>query len=201
MEVGAISNNSLDIQALLSGPTTTAKISNGYDVNNKTAEYARKGEPMYMADMDKDGDGIVTLDEFKDYCKDKGINSRDMVKMSQMASAYRTMQAENSAIDYISKLIPNVLPNIKEANQNSANVKNDGNKFNISTDETQDKMVSYAEYMAYCEQNAASHDVKAVAKAEETEDGNLKIKNYGKAVNAYKKSEGYKPQSTFEEVV
>ena len=52
--------------------------------NNNTAYYAKKGEPMYVKEMDADEDGIVSFDEFKDYCQANGISSKEMVRMVEM---------------------------------------------------------------------------------------------------------------------
>ena len=202
MDLSAISYNSLDIQSLITnGLSGSGRTTNGYDINDKTAYYAEKGEPMYMADMDADEDGVVTLDEFRDYCKSKGMATRDIVKMSQLASAFRTMKAENEAIDYISKLIPNVHPNLRQADNESGNLKESGNQFNISNDTDSSKIVNYDEYMKYCEQNVVNHELKSNTAVEETENGKLEITNSGKAIESYEKSEGYGLKSTFEELV
>lgn len=202
MDLGAISGSSLDINTLLTNSLNKTELSGkGYDPTNKTAIYAQKGEPMYMADMDSDEDGTVTLDEFKDYCKSKNINTREMVKMSKLASAYRTLKSENEAIDYISKLIPNVFPKVKQADSNSAFKTQSENKYNISTDADSSKKVSYKDYLEYCEQNAVPQKIQDGAKLEETNDGSIKITHTNKAVNIYKTNAANKLQNTFEEVV
>ncbi|MBR1943725.1 hypothetical protein IJ843_08330 [bacterium] len=198
MDVSAISNNSLDIQSLLLNDLNGAGRVNRNNPQNQTAEYAKKGEPMYMADMDSDEDGVVSLDEFKDYCKDKGINTKQMVKMSQLAASFRTMQAENETIDYISKLIPNAHPNLKQADSNSS-LHSDEGKYNISNDTNNPNKVAYKEYMEFCDKNAVSEDLKSEVKVEETDDGNLSIIGYGKALASYGKSERNTIQSTFKE--
>lgn len=196
MDVSAVSNNSLEIQSiLLSGSNIQNRTNNGYDIKDRTAEYAKKGEPMYMEEMDSDRDGVVSLDEFRDYCKSKNISTKKMIQMSQMASTYRTMQAENQTIDYISKLIPNTAPKVKQADSNQSHT---NNKFNISNDPNNDKNVSYKEYMAYCEQNTVRHELKSNVKTEETDDGALKIKNSAKSINSYLKNEKHSLLNTFE---
>ena len=198
MDVGAISNNAIDIQTLING---SSGINRSNNVPSQTANYAQKGEPMYMADMDSDEDGTVTLDEFRDYCKSKNINTREMVKMSKMAASYRTMEAENQTIDYISKLIPNIHPNVKQANSDSNHVKSDENKYNISPNVHGEQKVSYKEYMAYCEQNAKTDEVKTDTKVQEDDSGVHKITNAGKAIFAYKNNNAHTVKSTFEEAV
>lgn len=198
MDLSAVSANSLDIQSLLLNGANGLNRATNYG-DTQTANYAQKGEPMYMAEMDSDEDGTVTLDEFKDYCKDKGIGTREMVKMSQYASMYRTMKAETEAIDYISKLIPNVHPNLRETNSDSGHLK--GSEYNISNDTNQPNVVNYDEYMKYCENNTAPHELRANTAVEETDDGSLNITNSGKAIDLYGKSESTSLNSTFEEVV
>ena len=106
-----------------------------------------------------------------------------------MAAAYRTMKAENEAIDYISKLIPNIHPNVKQAD----------NKFNISNDTNNDKKVNYNDYMEYCKHNVTPYEFKSDTKVEELDDGNLKITNSGKAIESYGKNETRALKSTVEE--
>jgi len=196
MDVSAISDNSMEIQSiLLNGTKVQNRTNNAYDTKTQTAEYAKKGEPMYMAEMDSDEDGVVSLDEFRDYCKSKGIGTKKMIQMSQMASTYRTMQAENQTIDYISKLIPNIGPKVKQADSNQSQT---NNKFNISNDPNNDQKVSYKEYMAYCEQNTNPIELKSNIKTEEADDGSLKITNSGKSINSYLKHEKDSLLNTFE---
>lgn len=201
MDISAVSNNSIDIASLINGASEISRKSKGYDPTTQTADYAKKGEPMYMADMDSDSDGTVTLDEFRDYCKSKNIKTRDMIKMSKLASAYRTMEAENQTIDYISKLIPNVFPKLKQADSDSGHIKQNENKYNLSTDADNDKKVSYKDYLEYCEQNAIPQALKSNAKTEETDNGKIKITHYGKAMNSYRNNNSSALKSTFEEVV
>ena len=179
MDVSTISNNSLDIQSILLNDSY--KISNSNNVKNQTANYAQKGEPMYMAEMDSDEDGTITLDEYRDYCKSNGINTRDMIKMSKLAASYRTMKAEDEAINYISKLIPNLHPNLKQADSiTPAYSKNSEIKFN-----SENNNISYKEYISFCEQNKSSEKPKAYTTAEKDDDGNLKLTNSGKAIKSY----------------
>ena len=202
MDISTISNNALDIQSILiNGSNGVNRLNNGYDNVDGQAYYAKKGEPMYMADMDSDEDGTVTLDEFRDYCKEKGMSTREIVKMSQLASAFRTMQAETEAFDNISKLIPNVYPNLKQSESESGYLNSGDEQYNISNDVNIDKRVSYSEYMEYCENNVAPNELKSNTKFEETDSGKFEVTNSGKAVESYLKSEGYGLESTFETVV
>ena len=200
MDINSISNSQIDIQSLLNAANKTNGVNNN-DSTSKTGYYAKKGEPMYMKDMDSDDDGTVTLDEFRDYCKSKNISTREMVKMSQIASSFRVMAAEENTIDYISKLTPNVFPKLKQAESESGYLRQSENQYNISNDPAKSNKVSYKEYMEYCQQNAVTGDLKSNAKVEESDDGNFKISNHGKALKLYKDTEGSFVKSTFENAV
>ena len=204
MDISTVSDNSLNLQSLLMNGINETRSNNGTAVKNVTndkADYAKKGEPTYMAEMDSDGDGTVSFDEFREYCKEKNISSKQMVKMSQLASSYRTLKAEENTIDYISKLTPNVFPKLKQADSESGAFKNSENKYNISNDTNYDRKVSYNEYMSYCEQNVKPNEIKVNAKIEETDSNNFKISKAGYAVKSYETNSAYKLKSTFEESV
>ena len=195
MDVTSVSNNTLDIQTLLGGASKVNSANNTAAANNNVkdqkAEYARKGEPMYMEEMDADEDGVVTLDEYREYCKSKGINANQMVKMSQLASSYRTMQAETQTIDYISKLKPNAFPKLKQADSNNLR------QGDANTDKTNN--LSYDKYLKYCEQNANPLEIKSTAKVQASDDGNFVVKYAGKAINLYKNSERNSALSLYED--
>ena len=195
MDVNTISNNSLDIQSILLSESN--KITRSNNNENQTANYAQKGEPMYMEDMDTDKDGTITLDEYRSYCKSKGIGVREMVKMSKLAASYRTMKAEGDAINNISKLIPNIQPNLKHTDSISpANHKNSETKFR-----TENNNISYKEYISFCEQNKSSDEPKAYATAEKDDDGTLKLTNTGKAIKSYIKNNTQTSNGMYEAVV
>jgi len=64
------------------------------------------------------------------------------------------MKSEAEAIDYISKLIPNVFPKLKQSGAESGYLKQEENQYNISNDPNSNQNVSYKEYIEYCEQNS-----------------------------------------------
>ena len=80
-------------------------------------------------------------------------------------------------------------------------VEKNENKYNLSTDSNVDNMVTYEDYMEYCEQNVKPNEFKADSKVSETEGGNLAILNYGKAIESYEVNKEHNLENTFEEVV
>lgn len=51
--------------------------------NNKPAVYAKEGDPNYDEKMDADGDGVVTMEEYQEYCKENGISTDEQAAEMQ----------------------------------------------------------------------------------------------------------------------
>ena len=62
MALNALNQNYLNSKFSSFMTTLFGQVANNVNMNN--SYYAKKGEPMYMAEMDSDGDGVVSLDEF-----------------------------------------------------------------------------------------------------------------------------------------
>jgi len=190
MDISSISSNSFDLQSAIMGQLGGKGAS--VKANDNTAYYAKKGEPMYMDEMDSDGDGVVSIDEFKEYCHSKGMSTREIVKMAELASTYRTMKAENEAIDYVSKLTPNVSPKLKQVETNNEAVyaeRGDG-KYDEKMDTNSDSKITYKEYMEYCEEHAKTDESKSASS-----DKDFETKNAEKAIEAYSEGNAEAPDS------
>lgn len=183
MDISSISGNNFDLQSAIVGQLGGKGAS--VKAKDNTAYYAKKGEPMYMDEMDSDGDGVVSIDEFKEYCQSKGMSPREMVKMAELASSYRTMKAENEAIDYISKLGPNVFPKLKqvETNNEAVYAKRGDGKYDEKMDINSDSKITYKEYMEYCENHAKTSESKTG-----TGEKDFETKNAEKAIETYSES-------------
>ena len=150
--------------------------------NNNTAYYAKKGEPMYLKEMDSDEDGIVSFDEFKDYCQANGISSKEMVRMVEMANSYRTMQAQKKAEKSIEKQSKSEnQPEIKEVESEAIYAKRGDGKYDEAMDTNNDNKVSYKEYIEYCKEHSQPQEQKSDTKISESEDGEFKTR--GKYMN------------------
>ena len=158
--------------------------------NNNTAYYAKKGEPMYMKEMDSDEDGIVSFDEFKDYCQANGISAKEMIRMAEMASAYRTMQAQKKAENTLNEQ-KNSGNNVQTAQTGDEAVyaRRGDSKYDEAMDTNSDDKVTYKEYIEYCEENSKPQEQKANTKVENTADGEFKTTSSGKAVSTYSQNE------------
>lgn len=154
----------------------------------KESYYAKKGEPMYMKEMDADEDGIVSFDEFKDYCDKKGISTKDRIKITEMANSYRNMQTQkksNSSFNPINNNKFDIKSILEEAYGDPIYATRGDSKYDEAMDTNSDDKVSFKEYAEYCIKHITSKEQKSNAKVETTEDGKLKITNAGKAINSY----------------
>ena len=175
--------------------------SNSRTNGNSDAYFAKKGEPMYMKEMDPDEDGIVSLDEFKDYCKDKGISERDMTKMIQMSNSYRELlnqTSKNNSKNTIDYPAGDLLDKINSKNNNKTYAVSGDKKYNEAMDSDNDGKVTYKEYIDYCVEHVKTKEQKSNTKVEQTEDGVFKTTSIGKALNAYASSEAAPVKSTYE---
>ena len=168
--------------------------------NSSNAFYAKKGEPMYMKEMDADEDGIVSFEEFKDYCEANGISPKEMVKMTEMANSYRIMQTQKKA----EKAVKNNSDNensVKDVESEAVYAKRGDSKYDEAMDSNNDDKVTYKEYIEYCKENAQPQEQKSNTKVEETENGEFKTTSFGKASTAYAKTEFETPEGKIEDTV
>lgn len=166
------------------------------------AYFAKKGEPMYMQEMDADEDGIVSFDEFKDYCKDKGISSKQMAKMVQMGNSYRElmnqMQKSGEKSNLVNIQAGDLLEKINSKNDDKIYAVRGDDKYNEAIDANADDKITYKEYVDYCVEHAKTNEQKSNTRVVQTENGEFRTSSSGKAVNAYARSEAQPVQSMFE---
>ena len=189
------------IQGGISGQSNILnQLSGGFNIkNNKTnstnsAYYAKKGEPMYMKEMDADEDGIVSFDEFKDYCQANGISTKEMVRMAEMASSYRVMKAEQKAEKSVIKDNQKNTPDAEEANDGGVYARRGDGKYDEVMDTNNDDKVTYKEYMEYCKEHA-----KSDKKSSSTEK-DFETKNTEKAIETYSENETENAESFIDDI-
>lgn len=166
------------------------------------AYFAKKGEPMYMQEMDADEDGIVSFDEFKDYCKENGISSKQMAKMVQMGNSYRELmnqiQGNNKKSNIVNVQVGDLLEKINSKNDDKIYAVRGDDKYDEAIDTNADDKITYKEYVDYCVEHAKTNEQKSNTRVEQTENGVFKTSSYGKAINAYARSEAQTTESMFE---
>lgn len=163
--------------------------------------YAKKGEPSYLQEMDTDNDGNITMEEFRQYCKENNISTNDMAKMLELRMAYRMSK---DVTDLIGK---NKKEDKKENNELTFGdleliyaEENDG-KYDENMDSDSDLRVSYKEYLRYCEQNARTKNKSSDTKIQENNNSKFMTVSYGKITNAYTKVETEEPEGKVESIV
>lgn len=193
-------NSSLGLQTNLLNKTANNNLNK--KVNNNTAYYAKKGEPMYMKEMDADDDGVVSFDEFKEYCQANGISTDEMVRMSTMASTYRTMKAQEKAEKSVQQSTKGEKAEIKETESEAVYAKRGDGKYDEAMDTNNDDKVTYKEYMEYCQEHAQpSQGHKSDTKVQETDDGEFKTSSAGKVVDSYAQNENGTSEGMFDDEV
>ena len=162
--------------------------------NNTSTYYAKKGEPTYQKDMDKDDDGIVTFDDFREYCKENGISNSDMAKMLELRMTYQMTKDVTNQVSKKSKTEKEEETEYKPGNLELIYAEeNDGN-YDESMDTDGDSKISYKEYLRYCEQNAKPEAKNSDTKIRENDNKKFMTISYGKISNAYNKVETEAPE-------
>lgn len=163
----------------------------GKNTNNNSF-YAKKGEPMYQESMDSDRDGVVTFDEFKEYCKTNNISAKDMTDMMELRMAYR--MSEKSSAE-TAKAEKEELP---VGSLDLIYAKDGDGNYNDELDINKDKKVSYNEYLRYCEQNARMEAKNSDTKVVEDNKTKFMTVSFGHASNAYNRVETEAPEGKVE---
>lgn len=179
--------NSLDLK-LIQGLTSF----NNTSVNNKNDQviYAKKGEPMYQKEMDADEDGVITLEEFRDYCKEHDISVKQQQQMLRDRLNYQLNIERAESSEQISKI---------ESEDKAIYAKEGDDKYSEEIDANSDGKITYDEYMKYCEEQEKAQETPQPEKAElSTDEEKVVVKNEGKAINQYAKTESEKPESKVE---
>lgn len=185
------------------GVTNTNNQSFGIQNNNfskgKNSVYAIKGESMYQKEMDADEDGVITFDEFNEYCDANGIDykMRILLLNNRMMYKFSKDNEENS------KKVKEEAEKAEEAKASEDTETQDstqtGDVFTLDEIINSDKeeKLTYEEYMKYCEAQAeTAPKIDLSSKAEpvkikdsETQEEKIIVKNYGKALKSYTVSE------------
>ena len=172
---------------------------NGFNAVNQTgfakpqssAVYAEKGDVIYQKDMDKDDDGVITFQEFTDYCDENDISYAERKQMLQNRLELQLHKDRARVSAEIKKI---------ESDKNALYAKEGDEKYDKEMDKDGDGKVTYDEYMRYCQEQEEAQENKQPEKAEleKKEDDKVVVKNEGKAINKYAKAETEEPESKVE---
>lgn len=152
-------------------------------LSKNEAYYAKKGEPIYQKDMDLDEDGVVSMDEFREYCKNNDADVEQLLK--------------NWLVYHSSKDVAETSKRIKEEKEEQKLQESDETlyakkgdiKYEAVMDSNDDGKITYKEYIEYCKTNAKEEKKDTKTTTKEGSDDELTITSVGKAIGEYNKTE------------
>lgn len=150
-----------------------------------------KGEAGYQPSFDIDGDGVVTLEEFNQYCSENGVSEEDKLKLISVIQnakmveklqeeAKKAKEAQQKEAD--EKEAEPINESINEKGKNIYAKRGD-RKYDERMDENKDSIVTYEEYQKYCE-NLKSKEDEASKEAVDSE-SNMQTPKEKEAQKAY----------------
>jgi len=141
-------------------------------------ELVKKGEAGYMEAMDEDQDGVVTMEEFNNYCSENGVSEEDklaLLETIQSAKMTKQIQEKTQAAQKEQEK-----EETKESEETTSDddenkivyARKGDDKYNEVMDENKNGTVTYEEYMKYCQNKAENEKTgdssnKAASKVEE----------------------------------
>ncbi len=135
---------------------------------------ARKNDPGYMKSMDYDNDGVITMEDFNQYCEKNSIDGNGRLRLL--------------TIILLSKTTSEIKKEIQEKNPQDFNDKNKETDSQFAKENNGEK-ISYQEYIEYYDKKyTQNEDIK---KEENKNPKDIKIK---KALDAYSTKEEEKPE-------
>jgi len=142
-------------------PNSFQKIDNSNNIAKKII-LANKGEASYLPVFDLNNDSIITLEEFNEYCSENGIDESDKLKILTAMNLSKNAK---------------VLEEKKQ--NNNIYAKKGDKKYVDAMDENKNSIITYEEYIKYCEKHANSTRKETGVKSIE----------FKKAIKAYSNSE------------
>lgn len=158
--------------------------------SQKNGDYAKKivlankGEMGYFAQMDLNRDGIITLDEFNQYCEENSIGDEEKQKLFEIMQMGKTIDALKKEINKSNEENDET----QAFEDKSIYAKKGDDKYDEKMDENKDSKITYKEYMDYCAKYANSKDEKQNSGSEPKP---FKVKN---AIDAYNKKQTQEAQ-------
>lgn len=181
----------MDLSLIQSSSNITSSFNASNTNKNGTVIYAKKGDPMYQKDMDADEDGVVTFEEFNNYCDENDISYSQRKTMLQSRLNYQLNTERTESSEQIRKI---------ESKSEAVYAEEGDDKYNEEIDSNNNGKITYNEYLKYCEEQENSQNPHQTEKAELSNDEEkILVKNEGKAINQYAKSETEEPDSKIEE--
>lgn len=139
---------------------------------------AKKGESGYIEGMDSDNDGEITMEEFNEYCEANGVSGKDKVKlMTLMASAQTNTKLTEKASKSAQENIENATDSTEDTTSEDDSTDTQGaiyarkgdDNYNEAMDKNTNGVVTYQEYMEYCNEKAKNSNKNSSTESKETQ--------------------------------
>ena len=141
---------------------SSSNIKNSSGKLNKI-EVVKKGEAGYLPAMDEDNDGVVTMEEFNNYCSENGVSEDEKLKLLSVINSAKQTKKINEEMQ--AKQKEEKTQENKQENKIIYAKKGD-DEYNEIMDENKDDVVTYEEYIRYC-QNKKQNEKQQENKVEQ----------------------------------
>lgn len=158
---------SLNLQ-LMQDLTSTLSSKGNQTQNSKPEVYAKEGEARYVEEMDYDGDGVVTMDEYQKYLEENSVST--------------TQQAQN--VQSMGDSMVN-----RQVAEQAESAETQEKKFDYN---------EYMQYCEANAVSQPSTHAAIKPENIETNEAGLIIHNFGKALNSYSRSSMSIPEPKIE---
>ena len=196
MVLNALNQNSSNLRFNMDLFMKTPVSMNLGNISHASSYYAQQNDPMYVKEMDSDGDGKVTFDDFKEYCRTNNLSPKEITNMLEKRTAHFMTQDIQSVFNKSERNFE--LPKAATGNLDLIYATDSDDKYDEKMDINSDKTISYKEYLRYCEQNAKTEQKPSDTKIVENDKRKFMTVSFGHAVNAYSKNETASPEGKVE---
>ena len=182
-----------------SNQLTSFGVNNNNFAKSKASVYAQKGEPMYQKEMDADEDGIVTFEEFNEYCDNNGIDYKMRIMLLNNRMTYKLSKDNEETSKKVKEEAENAQKAKETEEETKASTEEDKTSIldKIINGDDEEEKITYEEYMKICEEQAKSAPEKDFSsktetvkvKDAETDEEKVVVKNYGKALKSYSEAD------------
>lgn len=127
---------------------------------------AKKGDSGYIKQMDLDDDGEISLEEFNKYCEENGVSEKEKMRMFQMM---QTSKTNSKLVDKAAEQNKPKENKPSESENTAVYARKGDDNYNEAMDTNRNDVVTYQEYMEYCNKRTKATENDKSADAKETQ--------------------------------
>ena len=141
--------------------------------NNKQASgivIAKKGDSGFIQQMDLDGDGEISLEEFNQYCSENGVSEEEKLRMLEMMQTAKVnTKLTAKAAESSKKVEEKQESKPEQVDDKSIYARRGDDNYNEAMDTNRNDVVTYQEYMEYCNKHAEKKEKENSTESKETQ--------------------------------